>query len=227
MYYELDGEGPPLVLIGGLASKISETEWLTRAMARSNRVLAFDNRGAGRTDKPDAPYSIPMMAGDTDGLMGTLGIRQATILGVSMGGRIALELALSHPDRVSQLILVSTMAAARTPETSTRMGLLTMFAGELFQGRQLQAFRHQRQASAEYDCTDRTRSDPRPDDHPPRAARQGHAAPYGRGHAFGYRGFSDDHLSRRPHVLHVPRAEMVSRHSGLSAAVPMRSVSPR
>ncbi len=155
VYYELEGEGPPLVLIGGLASNISGTEWLTRAMASSNRVLAFDNRGAGRTDKPDAPYSIPMMAGDTDRLMGTLGIGQASVLGVSMGGRIALELALSHPDRVSQLILVSTMAAARTPDTSTRMGLLTMFAGELFQGRHPQAFRRQRQASAEYDCTDR------------------------------------------------------------------------
>jgi len=155
MYYELHGEGPPLVLIGGLASQISETEWLTRAMARTHRVLAFDNRGAGRTDKPDEPYSIPMMAADTDGLMGTLGIREASVLGVSMGGRIALELALSHPDRVSQLILVSTMAAARTPETSTRLGLLTMFAGELFQGRHPQPFRRQRQASAEYDCTDR------------------------------------------------------------------------
>ncbi len=158
MYYELHGEGPPLVLIGGLASDISETEWLTAALARNNRVLAFDNRGAGRSDKPDAGYSIPMMAGDTDGLMGALGITRATVLGVSMGGRIALELALSHPDRVGQLILVSTFASARTTETATRMGLLSMFAGVLFRGKHPQpreAFQRQREASAAYDCSDR------------------------------------------------------------------------
>ncbi len=158
MYYELHGEGAPLVLIGGLASDISETEWLTRALARNNRVLAFDNRGAGRSDKPDAPYSIPMMAGDTDGLMDALGISRAAVLGVSMGGRIALELALSHPGRVGQLILVSTWAAARTPGTATRMGLLSMSAGMLFRGRHPQpreAFRRQREASAEYDCSER------------------------------------------------------------------------
>jgi len=76
-------------------------------------VVAFDNRGAGRTDRPDAPYTIAMMAGDAAGLMDALSIERAHILGISMGGRIALELALSCPARVGKLVLVSTSAAGR------------------------------------------------------------------------------------------------------------------
>ena len=77
MYYELHGEGEPLVLIGGLASDISQSAWLTDWCARTHHVLAFDNRGAGRTDKPVSSYTIPMMANDTDGLMEVVGMRRA------------------------------------------------------------------------------------------------------------------------------------------------------
>jgi pimeloyl-ACP methyl ester carboxylesterase len=121
-------------------------------------VLAFDNRGAGRTDKPDAPYTIPMMAGDTDALMESLGMSHASVLGISMGGRIALELALQHPDRVDRLILVSTSASAR-PETSTsRTEMLSLLSSLVFRGRYPQprfAFARQRHASRIYDCMDR------------------------------------------------------------------------
>ena len=71
----------------------------------------FDNRGAGRTDQPDSPYSIEMMARDTVALMDALSNEHADILGISMGGRIALELTLTHPSRVRRLVLVSTSAA--------------------------------------------------------------------------------------------------------------------
>jgi pimeloyl-ACP methyl ester carboxylesterase len=70
--------------------------------------VSVTHRGAGRTDKPDAPYTIPMMANDTDALMEIAGMTYATVLGVSMGGRIALELALEHPERVARLILHGT-----------------------------------------------------------------------------------------------------------------------
>src|ERR1700682_6342451 len=99
--------------------------------ARPHRVLAFDTRGAARTDKPDAPYSIEMMAGDTNGLMEALGISDATVLGVSMGGRIALSLTLAHPERVARLVLVST-SAAEVPDTGlTRIDMLSVL-GSLF-----------------------------------------------------------------------------------------------
>ena len=158
MYYELHGSGDPLVLIGGLASDISESTWLTDWCAQTSQVLAFDNRGAGRTDKPDAPYTIPMMAGDTDALMESVGTSQATVLGISMGGRIALDLALEHPARVARLILVSTSASAR-PETSTsRMEMLSMLSSLVFRGKYPQpryALARQREASRSYECIDR------------------------------------------------------------------------
>src|SRR5579862_3541680 len=110
MYYELAGAGPPLVLIGGLGVDISECGQLIDALSTRYRVLAFDNRGAGRTDKPDEPYTVRQMAADTAGLMQVLGIERAHVLGMSLGGRIALDVALEYPQRVRTLILVSTSA---------------------------------------------------------------------------------------------------------------------
>src|SRR5579883_3238531 len=86
IYYEIHGEGKPLVLIGGLGIDLSEIESITHWLAQRYRVLVFDNRGAGRTDKPDVPYSIEMMAQDTEELMNALAIEQASVLGISMGG---------------------------------------------------------------------------------------------------------------------------------------------
>ena len=76
--------------------------------AKKYRVVAFDNRGSGRTDAPDMPYSIRMMAEDTAGLMDALRIEKAHVLGVSMGGYIAEELAMTYPSRVASLVLATT-----------------------------------------------------------------------------------------------------------------------
>jgi 3-oxoadipate enol-lactonase len=81
-------------------------------------MSVFDNRGASRTDKPDIPYSIEMMADDTAGLIYSLGIGRADIMGISLGRRIAIDLALKHPEVVKGLILVST--GPRVPNTLGR-----------------------------------------------------------------------------------------------------------
>lgn len=107
VYYEVHGEGPPLILIPGLRNRVSEHGRVIEFLSRTRRVVASDNRGAGGTDKPDAPYSIETMSDDTAGLMGALGLPRADVLGVSMGGRIALALALRHPGLVRRLVLVS------------------------------------------------------------------------------------------------------------------------
>ena len=159
MYYELHGSGAPLVLVGGLANDVSEWEWMINWCARTHRVLAFDNRGAGRTDKPDAPYSIEMMAGDTDVLMEIAGMQQATVLGVSMGGRIALELALEHPEPGSAGSSSSARWPPRRPDNGlTRTEMLSLVGSLFFRGKHPQpryAQARQREASRRYDCIDR------------------------------------------------------------------------
>ncbi len=157
MYYEIHGAGQPLVLIAGLGVDVSEWGRLIRQLAGHYRVLAFDNRGVGRTDKPDAPYSMEMMADDTAALMQAVGFDSAVILGISMGGRIALELALRHPKNVRQLILISTNA--RVIPSWRRGKLLDMLSMmPVFKSRYPQphyAFIRQREASAAYDGTAR------------------------------------------------------------------------
>ncbi len=108
--YRLSGQGEPLVMITGTAS--TQDSWLfqTPVFKKHYRVVIFDNRGAGRSDRPIGPYSIKMMADDTVGLMNHLGIEKAHILGHSMGGMIAQELAINYPERVLRLVLASTFA---------------------------------------------------------------------------------------------------------------------
>ena len=156
MYYEIHGDGEPLVLIVGLATDISEWDGIIRWLAQKYKVLAFDNRGAGRTDKPDTPYSIEMMAEDTAGLMQTLGIQQAHLLGISMGGRIALALAFLHSERVKKLVLVST--SARSIKNWRRYFFGMLSNAPIFRSKYPQphyAFMRQRQASFVYNCTDK------------------------------------------------------------------------
>jgi pimeloyl-ACP methyl ester carboxylesterase len=111
MYYETHGEGEPLVSIQGLGADISlftqgkgKAEVLDK-FARKYRVIAFDNRGSGRTDKPDIPYSIEMMAEDTLGLMDMLGIKRAHFVASSMGSCVAMVVAAKYPERVRGQVL--------------------------------------------------------------------------------------------------------------------------
>ena len=106
--YDIQGEGEPLVLVTGTGYCSWFWHKTTPGLSEHYRVITFDNRGAGDTDKPEAPYSIPMMAADTAGLMDALALRDAFVLGHSLGGYIAQELAITRSDLVSKLILAST-----------------------------------------------------------------------------------------------------------------------
>ena len=112
MYYEIHGKGEPLLMIQGLGFEISamvtepgKSRYIDKFTDRY-QVIVFDYRGVGRTDKPDIPYEIGMLADDTVGLMDALGIRKAHIMGTSMGSQIAQTIAAQYPDRVKGLILV-------------------------------------------------------------------------------------------------------------------------
>jgi pimeloyl-ACP methyl ester carboxylesterase len=109
IHYEVDGEGEPLVLIAGTAFDLSFWDDLLPEL-RGFRVLRLDNRGAGLTDAPDAAFSIERMADDVAAVMDAVGIPSAHVYGASMGGLIAQELAIRHPQRVLSLVLGATWA---------------------------------------------------------------------------------------------------------------------
>ena len=118
MYYEIEGDGPPVVFIGGLTQ--DHLGWMLQVPAVSAagyRCITFDNRDAGQTGQSASPYDIRQMADDTLRLMDAIGVSSAHIVGLSMGGMIGQEMAISHPNRVSSLTLACT-AAATEPETA-------------------------------------------------------------------------------------------------------------
>src|SRR5262249_35935611 len=108
LYYEEHGKGFPCLLIMGLAAH--STAWVLQVaeFAERYRAIAFDNRGVGRSSKPPGPYTIHQMADDAVGLLDALDVRRAHVVGVSMGGMIAQEVALRHPHRVQGLVLACT-----------------------------------------------------------------------------------------------------------------------
>jgi len=110
MFYVEAGAGDPLVLVMGFGGDHLAWGLQIPTFAAKYRVIAFDNRGVGQSDAPDVPYTTPMMADDTVGLMDTLGIERAHVCGVSMGGMIAQEIALRDPARVRTLQLHATLA---------------------------------------------------------------------------------------------------------------------
>ena len=108
LYYETFGEGYPLVLIRGLGSNADHWYEQAPALSREYRVIVFDNRGVARSTDPGGEFSILGMAQDVVGLLDSLQIESAHVLGLSMGGMIAQELAIHYPGRVNGLILAST-----------------------------------------------------------------------------------------------------------------------
>ncbi len=109
IYYEIHGDGrQTLVMIHGLTLHSGVFREQTPEFERHFRVVTFDNRGAGRTDKPDEPYTMRQFADDTARLLNVLQVRRAAVLGISMGGMIAQEFALNYPERVACLVLACT-----------------------------------------------------------------------------------------------------------------------
>jgi pimeloyl-ACP methyl ester carboxylesterase len=103
--YELRGAGTPIVMIHGAQGDQSMFAAMAKEFAANYRVLTFDQRGSGLSEKPDMPYSMATFADDTAALMDHLKIPSAHIIGVSMGGMIAQEFALRHPNKVRSLVL--------------------------------------------------------------------------------------------------------------------------
>jgi proline-specific peptidase len=122
MYYEVKGEGFPLVMIQGLGGSLEGwNPHLVEGLSKHFKLVLFDNRGAGRTDLSKREYTMRLFADDTAGLMDVLGISKAHILGMSMGGMIAQELAINYPQKVSKLILCSTSSKPSYSKEGSRV----------------------------------------------------------------------------------------------------------
>jgi len=106
--YEIYGEGYPLFLIHGFGAK--KESWIAQVpeLSKHFKVIRFDNRGAGKSDRPDGPYTMDVFADDINDLMECLGIDKANICGWSLGGMIVQNFVLKYPNRVNKVILINT-----------------------------------------------------------------------------------------------------------------------
>jgi pimeloyl-ACP methyl ester carboxylesterase len=109
LYYERFGSGAPVLLIMGLG--MNATGWWRTipVLAQAGlEVIAFDNRGVGRSGRPEGPYSAAAMADDALAVLETCDVERAHVYGISLGGMIAQEVALRAPERVQRLVLGAT-----------------------------------------------------------------------------------------------------------------------
>jgi len=156
LYYEVHGDGPPILLIPGLGADTRLFFSVVPLLATFHRVVVLDPRGGGRSDKPTGQYSIEQMADDVAGLLGTLGVATADVVGYSMGGKIALQLAAGRPDLVDHLILCATAPKPPVTRRFSRRWFMMDLVSRIpmlrkADGQPSYAFEAQRRASRSFD----------------------------------------------------------------------------
>lgn len=108
LYYERRGEGPPLLFLNGSGSTLATSGLLIQPFTAHFEVAAHDQRGLGKTSIPPGPYTMADYASDATGLLDHLGWGQVSVVGISFGGMVAQELAVTWPERVERLALLCT-----------------------------------------------------------------------------------------------------------------------
>ncbi len=136
LYYETHGQGEPLLLIHGLGSSSRDWELQLTPFSERYRVISYDVRGHGQSAKPPGPYSVPQFAGDAIGLLDALEVESAHVLGISMGGMIVFQLAVSYPERVKSAIVVNSGPSLVLRSFGQRLQGLTRFLVARFMGMQ-------------------------------------------------------------------------------------------
>ena len=120
LYYETQGAGQSLVFIHGLGSSTRDWESQVVEFSKNYQVITFDLRGHGQSDKPPGPYSISLFASDTEYLLKALGIESAHIVGISLGGGVAIQLALDAPAFAKTLVIVNSGPAMSATQEAAK-----------------------------------------------------------------------------------------------------------
>jgi len=113
--YDIHGDGNPVILIHGFSDRKEHWRAQVGALSEHFKVIRMDNRGAGKSDRPDGEYTMEIYASDVAGLMDYLGIHRSNIIGHSLGGMIAQNFAILFPKRVDKLILINTIPGLKPP----------------------------------------------------------------------------------------------------------------
>jgi pimeloyl-ACP methyl ester carboxylesterase len=138
LHYDDRGTGSPVLLLHGLGSTGHEWELVAPGLAARHRCIVPDVRGHGRSDKPAGSYSVPLFARDIAALCDELGLSSLHVLGLSMGGMIAFQLAITRPDLVRSLVIINS-GPEMVPRTwqaalavAQRLAVVTLFGPRRF-----------------------------------------------------------------------------------------------
>lgn len=128
LYYEVHGEGEPLILIHGGLGGIVEFSQVLPLLAETRQVIAVEMQGHGHTEDIDRPLSFEQLADDIAALIAELGYEKVDVMGFSLGGAVALRTAIQHPEVVNKLILISTAYKRSEIHAEFRAGMDAMSA---------------------------------------------------------------------------------------------------
>ena len=123
MFYRIHGEGQPLILIHGGFGMVEMFDGLIPGLAAGRQVIAVELQGHGRTADIDRPFSVEGFADDVAALIRHLGFEQADVLGFSLGGIVAIRIAIRHPEIVRKLVVVSAVCASDGWYPENRAGM--------------------------------------------------------------------------------------------------------
>src|SRR6201990_1277829 len=118
IYYEVHGDGPPLILTHGYSSTSAMWQGQIAAFSRHHKLVTWDMRGHGQSDYPDDPaaYSEPATVADMLAILDEVGAEKAIVGGLSLGGYMSLAFHLAHPERVKALLIIDTGPGYRNDE---------------------------------------------------------------------------------------------------------------